>query len=136
MRNRSGVFIVGFVAMALVACGGDGGGTEPGSAVAQNEPNSGGTVSDGGLDIAGSVDDSDLVVPRDYLQGEWCSSDGQTLTITGDMVRMEDQSGGVGEFPVDLAFVDGPGTVLVSQTDVEFVVEFEGAETTFSRGRC
>ncbi len=132
MKIRAEVLVAGAVALMLAACGGGDGADTPADGVT----NHGSTESSAGLDIAGSVDDADLFVSRDYLQGEWCNSDGQTLTITGDTIRMEDQSGGVGEFPVDLVFVDGPGAALVSQTDDEFVIESEGAETTFTRGRC
>ena len=122
----------GAVALVLVACGG-GADTEanpaPSPATAATDDAS------GGLDIAGSVGDSDLLVPRDYLQGEWCSSDGQSVTVNGDTVQLE-EGGGVMEAPVDLMFLDGPGGGLVSQTDDEFVVESGGVETTFTRGSC
>lgn len=118
-------------AMVLVACGGDDGAASP--TTADGAPVLG---SGDGPAIAGSVGDENLLVPRDYLQGEWCDTDGQTWTIDGDTARLEDGSGGAGELPVDLAFIKRPGDTLVSQTDDSFVVESDGAETTFQRGRC
>jgi hypothetical protein len=120
------------VAVAVVGCGGDDD-ASPTSTVA-GEAGSGGN---GGLDIAGSVDDTNLLVPRGYLQGEWCDSDGQTWKIEGDIARVEDTSGGVGEVPVDLAFIDNLDIDLVSQSDSEFVIGGGGGEnTTFTRGSC
>jgi hypothetical protein len=136
MRITSGVLALGVVAMVLVACGGDDGDASPTSAVVRSDTSGSGDGSGEGFEIAGSAGDDDLLVPRDYLQGEWCDSDGQTWTIDGDTVRLEDASGGAGDFPVDIAFIDGPEETLISQTDDEFVVEYAGDEITFSRGSC
>ncbi len=123
---------VAVVAVAVVACGGDDGDTSPASTVAGEA----GSGANGELDVAGSVDDTNLLVPRDYLQGEWCDSDGQTWSIEGDIARVEDTSGGVGEVPVDLAFIDSLDIELLSRSDNEFVLGGSGEETTFTRGGC
>ncbi len=128
----SGVLAGGVLAVVLVACGGDDGGASPSADVVRSDP----TTSGAGLEIGGSASDADLLVPRSYLQGEWCDSDGQTWTIDGDTARLEDASGGTGEFPLDIVFIDGPEETLVSQTDDEFVVESAGDEISFSRGSC
>lgn len=127
MRVRSFVIALGFATIALVACGGDGD-SSPTSAVADQAGE--------GPAIAGSVGDDLLLVPRDYLQGVWCDSDGQTWTIEGDTARFDDGSGGVGEFPVDLAFIARQEDSLVSQTDDEFVIRTAFDEVTYQRGNC
>lgn len=123
------------IALVVGACGSDD--DEPtadGSVTSDQDPS--GDSSDDGADIAGSADDADLLVPRDYLQGAWCDSDGQSWTIEGDAARFVDASGGTAEFPVDIVFIDGPDESLVSQSDDEFVIMSLGEEITFSRGAC
>lgn len=141
MRQRCRSVLLLSVALAIVgglvlgACGG--GDDEPAaSETVSDDQSPSDEPADDGPEIAGSVGDADLLVSRDYLQGEWCDSDGQTWTIDGDTARLEDASGGVGELPVDLVFIDGPEETLVSQTDDEFVVIIAGDEVTFSRGSC
>lgn len=126
-------------ALALGACGG----AEPASDSnsAADTGSSADTVSSdaptgNGPDVEGSVDDDDLLVPRDYLQGVWCDSDGSTWTIDGDTAQFEDTSGGKGEFPVDLVFVDNLDGGLISQTDAEFVIGNADDQMTFTRGSC
>ncbi len=75
-------------------------------------------------------------MPRDYLQGEWCDSDGQTWVIEGGIVSFDDTTGSVGELPVDLVFIDNLDVDLISQSDDEFVIGGAGDETTFTRGGC
>ena len=135
-RKKSTALAVVLLVVSTGCSSGDDGSTSPTSAVGQSD-NSGSASGIGdGVEIAGSAGDADLLVPRDYLQGEWCDSDNQTWTIDGDTARLEDASGGVAELPVDLAFIDGPEERLVSQTDDEFVVESAGDEITFRRGAC
>ena len=130
---RPGVVLALAGVLLLGACGG-GDDDDP---TADGTGTSGPTEAAGGLEIAGALDDDDLLVPRAYLQGEWCDSDGQRWSIEGDTARFEDpSSGGTGEFPVDLAFVDNPDNTLVSQSGHEFVVASGGSETTFTRGAC
>lgn len=122
--------------LVVGACGGDDDDDAGGAARAETAADDG-AGDDGGLpDIAGSLSDDQLLVPRAYLQGVWCDSAGQTLTVEGDMARLEDGSGGVAEFPVDLVFNAGPGVSVASQTDDAFVVVSDGEETTFTRGAC
>ena len=135
MKISTRWFAVAVIGLAVASCGGDDADTSPTSAVA-NEADAGDSGGSAGLDIAGSVDDSLLLVPRDYLQGEWCASDGETWTIEGDTARFEDTAGGVAELPVDLAFIDNLDVELVSQSDDEFVIAGFGSETTFTRGAC
>ena len=94
------------------------------------------TEAAGGPNVAGSVGDDLLLVPRAYLQGQWCDSDGQSWTIDGDTARIEDTSGGVAVLPIDLAFIDNLDVDLISQTDNEFVIGSMGNQTTFTRGSC
>lgn len=111
------------VTLMIGACGGD------------DAP----AASDNGNDVGdrgGPPGEAELVVPRDYLQGGWCDSDGQSWTIEGDTARFEDSSGGAGQLPVDLVFIDDVDNELISQTDDEFVAVLAGDEITFSRGTC
>jgi hypothetical protein len=128
------------LAFAVGACGGDDDGAEPApSETASNADStgSGDTPVDDGGGIEGSPADDDLLVPREYLQGEWCDSDGQSWFIEGDTARLEDSgSGGTAELPLDLVFIDGLDVELVSQTDDEFVFGSAEDEVTFTRGRC
>jgi len=82
------------------------------------------------------VGEVDLVVPLDYLQGEWCDSDGQDWSIDGRIAQFEDGAGGAGEVPIDLVFIDDVENELVSQTDDGFVAILAGDEITFVRGSC
>lgn len=81
------------------------------------------------------VDDVGLLVPLDYLQGEWCDHDGTTWTIEGEIAQLDDGSGGTGEMPVNVLFINVPGA-LVSQGDDQFVFMSAGEEVTFTRGAC
>ncbi|MEZ4501719.1 MAG: hypothetical protein R3C39_03770 [Dehalococcoidia bacterium] len=127
-----------WVALALVgllflgACGGD----DAESDASEEDSTSTAASATPADSISGSASDSDLVVPRDYLQGEWCDSEGQSWTIEGDTARFEDGSGGVGEFPVDIVFIKGIGVDLIAQTDSEFTFGGGGDEVTFTRGGC
>ena len=137
LRSFTRLWVALAVAGGLVlgACGGD----DDDPAAAEPVSDDGGSADESsgdGPEIAGSVGDDDLLVPRDYLQGVWCDSDGQTWTIDGDTARFGDGAGGVGELPVDILFLDGLDESLVSQTDDEFVVAFSGDEVTFTRGGC
>lgn len=134
MRSTAGIRVLIIAAIGLVACGGDDVSTT--SSVDRDGTAIAGQGSDDGGGFAGTADDSDLLVARSYLQGEWCDSDGGMWTIEGDMARYEDGSGGVAEIPVDIAFIDGLDESLVSQTDDEFVVGSEFGEMTFTRGGC
>ena len=129
------IWIVAVVAGGLVlgACGDDSEPDESGSA--GDDISSDDAGGDAG-DIAGSVDDSDLIVPRDYLQGVWCDSDGEMWTIEGDIAELDDGAGGTGSFPLDVLFLDGPEEVLVSQSDDEFTIDFGDQQITFTRGSC
>ena len=95
-------------------------------------------VSDDGSagDALPAGDTSGLVAPLDYLQGEWCTSDGEAWVIEGETARFgENHDELIGELPVAGAFVGGPG-VLVSQSADQFVINVAGGELTFTRGRC
>ncbi len=140
-RSGPSSWVVFAIALGLMvgACGGD---DDPGPAVSEAATEGDSTVSDDpapddGGEIAGSVTDDDLLMPRQYLQGEWCDSIGNSWIIEGDIARFEESaSGGVGEFPVDVLFIDNPDSSLVSQTDDEFVIETRGEEVTYVRGSC
>lgn len=112
--------------LALGACGGDD--DEPAASGADATTPS----------IAGALDDSDLLLPRDYLQGEWCDSEGKIWSIEGDFARSEDpRTGGVAEgLPIDIVFIDAVDRTLVSQSDDEFVIGDGTSELTFTRGPC
>lgn len=79
--------------------------------------------------------DADLVVPRDYLQGEWCDSDGESWVIEGDTALRTDASGGSLEISIGRVFVDRVGE-LRSQTDDAFTFGAGDEERTFTRGSC
>lgn len=123
--TRSWIAFVLAGGLLLAACGGDDADASP--------P---GNTGDGSPQIEGSVSDDDLLVPRAYLQGEWCDSDGDMWTIEGDTAKLEDGSGGMAELPVDLVFIDDLDADLVSQTDNEFVISSGGDEISFTRGSC
>ena len=134
-KNHIGVVLAICLALLAGACGGD-------DTDATDDPSSAsGTQSDtddAGTDdgIAGSVDDGDLLVARDYLQGVWCDSDGTTITIDGDTATLTDSTGAGIEMAVDLLFIDSPDNDLVSQGDDEFVISVAGDQVTFVRGAC
>jgi hypothetical protein len=96
----------------------------------------GADASDLGDDLGELAADADLVVPRDYLQGEWCDSDGQSWVIEGDNARWKDATGGSAEVPIGIVFGDGVGIELRSQTDDAFTFGAGGDEVTFTRGSC
>lgn len=126
--------VVAALALSITACGGDDDTVEPAAdAEAGSSADDG---SDAGGDIAGSLDDGDLVVPRDYLQGDWCDGEGQDWSITGDIATLTDASGGTGEFPLEILFATGVGVELISQSDDRFVFGGGGDEVTFVRGAC
>ena len=76
-----------------------------------------------------------LIVPLDYLQGEWCDHEGTTWSIDGETAQLDDGSGGVGEMPINVLFVDVPGA-LISQDADSFVFMSGPDEVTFTRGAC
>jgi len=117
-------------ALVLGACGGD----EPAADATVGTTSAEGTTDGPGVER--SVDDGDLLVARDYLQGEWCDNDGQTWSIDGDTAKVENATGAAAELPVDLVFFDDVESELVSQTDTEFTIVSAGDEITFTRGGC
>ena len=89
------------------------------------------------VDPPPSGDDSDLVVPLDYLQGEWCNSDGEAWLFEGDTARFgESHEDLVGQMPIAGLMAAGSQRVLVSQTDDEFVLDLDSRQLTFTRGGC
>lgn len=115
-----GLVIAVVLVLALGACGDDGN-TMP-------------TGDVGGIE--GSVSDDDLLVSRDYLQGEWCEGDDKHWTIEGDIAHFDDGSGATAEVPIDILFIDGVGVDLISQTDDMFVFGSATEQATFTRGSC
>lgn len=88
-------------------------------------------------DALAAGDTSELVVPLDYLQGEWCNSDGEAWVFDGETARFgESHDELIGEVPVALALGAGSERLLISQSDDEFVVDLQSRELTFTRGRC
>ncbi len=132
---RSWVAAATVAAFALGACSDDDSPTPADADAAQDQASDDPGSDDGIGDLAGSVSDDLLLVPRAYLQGEWCDSDGNTWSIDGDIVR-GGEGGGSAELPIDLVFINTPDRTLVAQTDDEFVVADRGDETTFTRGGC
>ncbi len=127
------VVVVMVFGLALGACGDD---SDP-SPTAGDSTGSGDATSDEGDGTEGSAAEDDLLVPRQYLQGEWCDSDGQSWSIEGSTARFGvPGSEATGELPVDLAFINSLDVELVSQTDDEFVFTSGGEEVTFTRGSC
>jgi hypothetical protein len=124
----SGVLLVAALA---AACGDDG--PDDGSAL-QTDPSE--AVETGGGQIAGSVGDDDLLVPREYLQGVWCDDEGTTFEVDGDTAVMIDATGGRGELPVDVLFLASGGNELISRADDAFVISVAGDELMFVRGAC
>ena len=86
-------------------------------------------------DLADITEDVDLILPRDYLEGEWCTSDGETWVFDDDTVRIDDGAGGSAEFPVATLLAAGSGIEVVSQADDNFVLAVPD-EVTYSRGSC
>jgi hypothetical protein len=123
-HTRFLLVVVAAAVLVLGACGDD------------DEPASNESVPDVVDDQGPAIDEVDLVVPREYLQGEWCDSDGQGWSIEGSTARFDDGAGGAGEIPIDLLFIDDVENELVSQTDDEFVAILAGDEITFVRGSC
>lgn len=135
---------------ALGACGDDGGASStpvdpPGDVTddtggGTTDDTGGGTTGDttpdDGTGTEGSASDEDLVVPRAYLQGEWCDSEGDNWSIEGDTATLDDGSGGTAEFPIGILFIDGVDVDLISQTDDQFVFGSEFEQVTFTRGSC
>ena len=100
-------------AVVLGACGGDDDGASDDPDVSSDAS---GATTDGDELPAG--DPSDLVVPLDYLQGEWCNTDGEAWVFDGETARFgESHDALVGELPVSLALAAGSERVLISQTD-------------------
>ena len=132
-RRRTGALAL-VATMCLVACSSDDDGSSD-EAPAQPEVSDDGAGDDGD-DAVPAGDTSGLVVPLEYLQGEWCNSDGEAWVIEGETARFgENHDELVGELPVAGAFAGGPG-ILISQSDDEFVIDVRTREVTFTRGRC
>ncbi len=122
--------------LALGACSSDDDDEPAADDSAASEESSSDETDDVIGDLSSDVSDSDLIVPRDYLQGMWCDSDGENWTIEGETARLETQDGGVGEFPLGILFLDTVDVDLISQSDDEFVFGAAGEEVTFTRGAC
>lgn len=133
--------------IGVVGCGGDDDAADGAGGGAADAPDSEAgeaDATDSDLDdealeeLFDDIDESDLLVPLDYLQGEWCDSDGLAWSIEDTTARFgESLDGPVGEVPVILVFHVGPEIDLVSQTDDQFVVDDGiGDPSTFTRGRC
>lgn len=140
---RWGVAVAAVVGLVAAAGGCDDDDATPTSATGSAETSSGdsesGSVATDVVVADGAVGDEGLLVGRDYLQGEWCDSEGQHWTIDGDTARAEDPAGGgAAEFPVEIRFADGPDIDLVSQSDDQFVLGAPGSDATitFRRGAC
>ncbi|MEZ5166672.1 MAG: hypothetical protein R2695_09320 [Acidimicrobiales bacterium] len=118
-RRWLGVTIVAF-ALVVAGCGGDDGDSSSGGSVESNttagetdgssdQPDT--TTGDEGENAFSVGDDSDLIVPLDYLQGEWCNSDGEAWVVEGETARFGASHDELsGEVPVSVAFVDSPET--------------------------
>lgn len=118
--------------MLLTACSG---GDDASSDDASPQPEV--SVIDAADDTLPAGDVSDLVVPLDYLQGEWCNSDGEAWVFEGETARFgENHDELLGELPVGVALAAGSERVLILQSDDEFVVDLQTRELTFTRGRC
>lgn len=86
-------------------------------------------------DLADITDDVDLILPRDYLEGAWCNSDGETWVFDESTVRIDDGAGGSAEFPLATLLAEGSGIEVVSQADDNFVLAVPD-EITYTRGSC
>ena len=135
VRLRAALCVV--IALGVVSCSSDDDdlSVDPGASDSESEDASGAGTDDE-LVVEGSVGDDLLLVPRAYLQGEWCADDGGNWTVDGDTATLTEESGAIAEFPVDILFIAAPGTELVSQTDDQFTIGSEIEQITFTRGRC
>ena len=77
-----------------------------------------------------------LVASRDYLQGQWCLSDGNTYTVEGDTVRILTVQGIEATAPIEAPFSVTANQRMVSQSDDQFVMVLGDEEITFTRGSC
>lgn len=125
-------------ALGVVSCSSDDDdlGVDPDEAPAAPSDDASSGEGDDGIAIEGSVGDDLLLVPRAYLQGEWCANDGGNWTIDGDTATLTEESGAIAEFPVDILFIAAPGTELLSQSDDQFSIGTEIEQVTFTRGSC
>ena len=129
-RLRRTVAIGLALALSVSACGSD-------DDVSSPEPSDQTATSAGSPADDGLADNSDLVVPLDFLQGEWCSSDGEAWLFEGETARFgENHDELIGALPVADALAAGSQRVLISQSDDEFVLDLQTREVTFTRGRC
>ena len=140
-RTREGLgVIVLALAVFVGACGGDDAATDDGAPAGSADVTSAQeTETEDGADdgTVNGGDSSELVVPLDYLQGEWCNSDGEAWVFEGEIARFgENHDELIGELPVALALAAGSERLLISQSDDEFVVDLQSRELTFTRGRC
>lgn len=135
--------VVAVLVLAAGACGDDSSDVVPTDAAGDSDPSEGdsgdgdSSSDDSGEDddLAGALGDSELFVSREYLQGEWCDDEGNSYSIDGDIAVIEDGSGGVAEFPIDLLFIRLPG-IDVDQSDNEFSLSDGESSQTFTRGSC
>ena len=126
------MLIVVALALGLAACSDDGD-SDSAAPSDQSDSSSAGPVDGDSM----SEDTNGLVVPLDYLQGEWCNSDGEAWVIDGQTARFgETHDELFGELPVAAALAAGSERSLVSQTNDEFVLDLQTREVTFTRGRC
>ena len=131
--HRRAVVLMLALALSLTACSGGDGDASPAQPSEQSAA-TGGEPADDALPVG---DDSDLVVPLEYLQGEWCNTDGEAWLFEGDTARFgENHDELFGELPVAVALSAGPERVVISQSDNEFVLDLQTREVTFTRGRC
>ena len=133
-RSRLGAAALVVCTLLGAACSGDDGAND------SDEPADAATEGDAGdttdtTDLADITGDVDLILPRDYLEGEWCTSDGETWVFDDSTVRIDDGAGGSAEFPLATLLADGSGIEVVSQADDNFVLAIPG-EVTYSRGSC
>ena len=135
VRLRAALCVV--IALGVVSCSSDDDdlSVDPDASDSESEVASGAGTDDE-LVVEGSVGDDLLLVPRAYLQGEWCADDGGNWTVDGDTATLTEESGAIAEFPVDILFIAAPGTELVSQTDDQFTIGSEIEQITFTRGSC
>ncbi len=135
VRLRAALCVV--IALGVVSCSSDDDdlSVDPDASDSESEDASGAGTDDE-LVVQGSVRDDLLLVPRAYLQGEWCADDGGNWTVDGDTATLTEESGAIAEFPVDILFIAAPGTELVSQTDDQFTIGSEIEQITFTRGSC
>ncbi len=133
------LLIVLIFAVGLAACSDDGGSAPaaPADTSATSDQSATSTEAPSDNNVPAVGDNSDLVVPLDYLQGEWCNSDGEAWVFEGETARFgESHDNLFGELPVTAALAAGSERVLVSQVDDEFVLDLQTRQVTFTRGRC